>query len=185
MSRLKSKFIEKEVEGQSTQLRMKNEHVRNRPLPKSFKDYAIFCIKTNNVWALLKGLLKLSKIYFLSYLRWVLRCHFCRKKQKKIVNRGNYFYTLYCSKQEKMKHQRHLQNSSTIPPIWWQNSKVSYSFFASGSSSFLDFTMNPTKAPSTSKIQREEAKRAESSNGTNGLQRVASNQGSNSERISP
>ena len=49
MSRLKSKFIEKEVEGQSSQLRMKNEQIRDRPRPKSFMDYALFCIKTNNV----------------------------------------------------------------------------------------------------------------------------------------
>ena len=31
--------------------------------------------------------------------------------------------------------------SNAVPPIWWQNSKVSYSFFASGASSFLDFSM--------------------------------------------
>jgi len=81
MYRLKSKFIEKEVEWQSTQLRMKNEQIRSRPLPKSFKDYAIFCIKTNNVEALMKGLYKLGKIYFYSYARYLLRCHYCRKKQ--------------------------------------------------------------------------------------------------------
>jgi len=28
---------------------------------------------------------------------------------------------------------------SNIPPVWWQNSKVSYSYFASGTSSFIDF----------------------------------------------
>ena len=81
MQRLKSKFIEKEVEHHSTQLRMKNENIRNRPLPKSFKDYALFCIRTNNVEALVKGLYKLTKIFLFSYARWLLRCHYCRKKK--------------------------------------------------------------------------------------------------------
>ena len=31
---------------------------------------------------------------------------------------------------------------SNLPPVWWQNSKVSYSFFASGSSSYIDFSMH-------------------------------------------
>jgi len=42
---------------------------------------------------------------------------------------------------QKHKKIRHLNNSSSLPPIWWQNSKVSYSYFASGSSSFLDFSI--------------------------------------------
>lgn len=61
MSRLKSKFIQKEVEQQSTQLRTKNTD-KHRPLAKSFKDYAIFCIRTNNVSALMKGCIRLLKI---------------------------------------------------------------------------------------------------------------------------
>mmetsp|Transcript_37504 Transcript_37504/g.57447 ORF Transcript_37504/g.57447 Transcript_37504/m.57447 type:complete len:100 (+) Transcript_37504:1588-1887(+) len=81
MYRLKTKFIEQEVEQQSSKLRMKNDQTRSRPLPKSFKDYAIFCIRTNNVEALLKGLVKLGKIYFYQYARWLLRCHYLRKKQ--------------------------------------------------------------------------------------------------------
>ena len=82
MYRLKSKFIEKEVEYQSTHWRMKNETTRSRPLPKSFRDYALFCIKTKNQMALFKGLYKLTKIYIYGYARWTLRFHYCRKKNK-------------------------------------------------------------------------------------------------------
>jgi len=60
MYRLKSKFIEKEVEQYNTQKRTKGGDNKNRPQPKSFYDYAIFCIRTNNVSALSKGLYKLA-----------------------------------------------------------------------------------------------------------------------------
>lgn len=86
---------------------MKNEKMRNRPLPKSFKDYALFCIKTNNVSALVKGLFKLWKIYIFSYARFVLRCHYCRKKHKTLKLTND-------SKMQQMKKQRDKQT-----PIWW------------------------------------------------------------------
>jgi hypothetical protein len=105
MSRLKSKFIEKEVEQQSTQWRNKNDQTRSRPLPKSFKDYALFCIRTNNRDALVKGLYKLSIIYFTSYFRYFLRCHYCRKKKSKVIISD--FKLTY---QEKMKKKRHSLN---------------------------------------------------------------------------
>ena len=85
---LKSKFIQKEVQQSSTSLRTKNTEIRGRPMPKSLKDYAIFCIKTNNVQALVKGYMSLVKIWFRSYARYILRCHYCRKKkphQAKII----------------------------------------------------------------------------------------------------
>lgn len=50
-------------------------------MPKSFKDYAIFCIRTNNIEALLKGYWSLLKIQFMIYSRYILRCHLCRKKR--------------------------------------------------------------------------------------------------------
>jgi hypothetical protein len=40
-----------------------------------------------------------------------------------------------------MKKIRNNKQHPNVPPIWWQNSKVSYSFFASGSSSFIDFSI--------------------------------------------
>jgi len=40
-----------------------------------------------------------------------------------------------------MRKLRCKNRHSNLPPIWWQNSKVSYSYFASGSSSFLDFSI--------------------------------------------
>jgi hypothetical protein len=100
MQRLKNKFIEKEVEQQSTQWRMKNDQTRSRPLPKSFKDYAVFCIRTNNKEALFKGLWKLSRIYLYSYSRYFLRCHYCRKKTKIQITDFKLTY------QEKMRKQR-------------------------------------------------------------------------------
>jgi hypothetical protein len=141
MYRLKSKFIEKEVEHQSTELRSKNEKIRNRPMAKNFKDYALFCVKTNNVQALTRGLYKLARINFYTYARWALRCHYCRKNEKHI----RWHNINQLPKLAKMKQHRHQQNASQIPPIWYQNSKFSYSFFASGSSSFLDFSMNQQK----------------------------------------
>lgn len=111
-------------------------------MPKSFKDYALFCIRTNNIEALLKGYLSLFKIQFMIYSRCVLRCHRCRKKTPsaaKMVQED----TL----KDKRKKLRNQGNMSSVPPIWWQNSKVSYSYFASGSSSFLDFTTKDKKQP--------------------------------------
>ena len=69
MAKLKSKFIEKEVEHQSQELRKKNKAIGDRPLAKNFIDYAKFCIMTNNFGALMKGYWKLSKIYILVYSR--------------------------------------------------------------------------------------------------------------------
>ena len=90
MGSLKSKFIIKEVAWQSKDLRKKNHQDNtNRPQPKSFVDYAWFCIRTNNVGALIKGYWALCKIYIFVYARFVLRCHYCRKKKldnKKILN---------------------------------------------------------------------------------------------------
>lgn len=100
MQRLKNKFIEKEVEQQSTHWRNKNDQTRSRPLPKSFKDYALFCIRTNNKEALFKGLWKLSLIYLNSYSRYFLRCHYCRKKGKVQISDFKLTY------QEKMRKQR-------------------------------------------------------------------------------
>lgn len=89
MASLKSKFIEKEIEWQNKDLRTKNKEIGNRPLPKNFIDYAWFCIRTNNVGALMKGYWALSKIYIFVYARYILRCHYCRKKKlnpKKILH---------------------------------------------------------------------------------------------------
>ena len=136
MNLLKSKFIQKEVQQQSTSLRTKNTELRGRPMPKSFKDYAIFCIKTNNVQALVKGYMSVLKIWLQSYTRYILRCHYCRKKkpgQAKIIYEE--------TQTDKMRKLRYNNKNSNLPPIWWQNSRVSYSYFASGSSSFLDFSI--------------------------------------------
>lgn len=62
MSWLKSKFIQKEVQQQSRLYRTKHTEIKNRPMAKSFKDYALFCIRTNNIDALVKGYLSLIKI---------------------------------------------------------------------------------------------------------------------------
>lgn len=139
MARLKGKFIEKEVEQQSQELRKKNTAISDRPIAKNFLDYAKFCIMTNNFGALMKGYWKLSKIYFLVYSRYVLRCHYCRKKQldkRKILNMNT-------PKEERRQIRKRGKNN--VEPVWWQNSRVSYSFFASGSSSFLDFSLFPER----------------------------------------
>ena len=87
---------------------MKNEKYRNRPQPKNFYDYAMFCIKTNNVHALSKGLYKIVKIYVYCYARWLLRCHYCRKKQNsKLINLNQ-----AVNKLEILKKQKNYQNSS-------------------------------------------------------------------------
>jgi hypothetical protein len=89
MSKLKSKFIEKEVEQTSKELRKKNKSISDRPLAKNFSDYAKFCFMTNNLGALLKGYWKLCKIYILVYSRYILRCHYCRKRKidsRKLLN---------------------------------------------------------------------------------------------------
>jgi hypothetical protein len=54
-----------------------------------------------------------------------------------------------------MKKLRNKQNLSSVPPVWWQNSKVSYSFFASGSSSFLDFKTKISKVDESQGIVPE------------------------------
>jgi hypothetical protein len=112
MAKLKSKFIEKEVEHQSQELRKKNKAIGDRPLAKNFIDYAKFCIMTNNFGALMKGYWKLSKIYILVYSRYILRCHYCRKRKldnKKFLNMN----TL----KDDLKNSR--RNISNVKPVWW------------------------------------------------------------------
>lgn len=65
----------------------------------------------------MKGYWALSKIYIFVYARFFLRCHYCRKKKldnRKILNINRPI-------EEKSKSKN---------PLWWQNSRVSYSFFA-------------------------------------------------------
>ena len=82
-------------------MRTKNTEIRNRPLPKNLIDYAIFCIRTNNVQALLKGYFKLFKIYVNNYTRYILRCHPCRKKHS-----GPKIVLLEDTRRDKMKKFR-------------------------------------------------------------------------------
>ena len=51
MSKLKKEFIIKEIIHQSSYFLEKEKKPDNR-LPTSFKDYAIYCIKTQNTYAL-------------------------------------------------------------------------------------------------------------------------------------
>lgn len=111
---LKSKFIQNEVEQQSSHVRIKNKESCNRPQAKNLIDYAIFCIKTNNVSALFKGYMSLLQIQVILYSRYFLRCHCCRKKrpdkiQQIIENNLN----------EKRYKKRYQGNMSSVPPIWW------------------------------------------------------------------
>lgn len=52
MSKLKKEFIIREIQQQSSYFLEPKAHHHSHNLPNSFKEYAVYCIKTNNTQAL-------------------------------------------------------------------------------------------------------------------------------------
>lgn len=52
MSKLKKEFIIKEIQRQSSYFLEQEKSLSELNLPKSFREYAVYCYKTNNTYAL-------------------------------------------------------------------------------------------------------------------------------------
>jgi len=88
MSKLKKEFIIKEIQSQSSYF-LEEKSLSELNLPKSFKDYAIYCYKTNNTNALfsntivvsiisIEGVVKMSSHLFIEFGKSIVKCD-CRR----------------------------------------------------------------------------------------------------------
>lgn len=117
MKILKNQFIVKEIRQQSSLFITKEQTKKNvshiqikekKPLPKSFKEYAVFCYQTNNTKALLKGVCMLVSHLIYEHGKKILKCS-CLRQTPQQKQGGN-----------KIIQTRH----SHIRPIWMQLSGI-------------------------------------------------------------
>lgn len=64
MAKLKKEFIIKEIQRQSSYFLEQEKSLSELNLPKSFKEYAVYCYKTNNTQALFSKLLTYLSLFF-------------------------------------------------------------------------------------------------------------------------